>query len=281
MAGIAILFRVFIAGASVVIPERDQAIANSLEMFAVTHASLVATQLQQVLLGNKTYPNLKAVLVGGSAVSAPLRARAFEAGIPVFFSYGLSEMSSQVTTTAPAATANEIQTSGALLPYRSIKITSDGEILVKGATLFLGYVNTDGIIHPVDNEGWFSTGDLGLLDQQGWLNVLGRKDNMFISGGENIYPEQIEKAIQMHPEIRDVLVVPVKDPTFGMRPVAFIDADSFNQVVTNMDAFLNDKLARYMLPIKYFDWKDAPEKMGIKASRIEFSRQAEALRKRQ
>lgn len=277
VAGIAILFRSFIAGSTVVIPNRKRSIEIDLRIEGVSHASLVSTQLQQVLyamsLGDN-FPGLKAILVGGSAVRQSIRNEAFAARLPVFFSYGLSEMSSQVTTTSPKASEQEILTSGSLLPFRTLKIAPDGEILVKGNTLFLGYLVGEEVNGPVDENGWFPTGDIGTISDEGYLTVLGRKDNMFISGGENIYPEQIEKVIQSHPQVRQAMVVPIPDEKFGYRPVAFVDSDEINPLHEVIEAFLEYKLPRYMYPVLYIDWEKAPERMGIKDSRREFAAKA-------
>lgn len=277
VAGIAILFRSFVAGATVVIPEPGKSLDQIIQVSEVSHLSLVTTQLQQVLQSGNRYPGLEAVLVGGSSVSALLRKESFSAGLPVFFSYGLSEMSSQVTTTSLNPSSEEVLSSGTLLPYRSLQLSDDGEILVQGDTLFLGYIDNQTINLPLNNQGWFATGDLGRFDDKGRLFVLGRKDNMFISGGENIYPEQIERVIQLYDAVQKVMVVPVEDERFGYRPVAFIDAEDFARVKKDVPVFLNGKLARYMHPIAYFSWKSGPERVGIKDSRKEFARRAEEL----
>ena len=277
VAGIAILFRVFISGGTVVISSVGETIVDSLIKMDVTHVSVVPAQLQRIIEANTKFPTLNAILVGGSSVNETLRLLSKKNELPVFFSYGMSEMSSQVTTTMLDATLAEIYTSGRLLPYREIKVTNNDEIMVKGDTLFLGYLSKEGIDLPLDKEGWFYTGDLGVIDQNGLLSILGRKDNMFISGGENIYPEHIEKAIRLYPGIRSVMVVPVSDPTFGKRPVAFIEVDNVDQVIEDLGLFLNDKLARYMHPIRYFDWTHAPELVGIKHSRLQFTNRAEEL----
>nr|MBX2818332.1 AMP-binding protein [Rhodothermaceae bacterium] len=279
VAGIAILFRSFIAGASIVIPNKSSSIDENLVVYEVTHASLVSTQLQRVLqhVDNEKYSHLKALLIGGSALSDAVRNKAFNEGLPVHFSYGLSEMSSQVTTTSSQPTEEEILTSGSLLSYRFVDTDHEGEIRVKGETLFLGYLENDSVRLPLDDEGWFHTGDLGVINEEGWLVVLGRKDNMFISGGENIYPEQIEKALGRYPGISRVMVVSVADKTFGRRPVAFIDVPDYTLFCSEIDQFLDGNLPRYMFPVRYFDWSIAPERKGIKDSRREFSLKAEQL----
>lgn len=103
---------------------------------------------------------------------------------------------------------------------------------------------------------------------------------MFISGGENIYPEQIERVIQLHPGIENVMVVPVRDERFGKRPVAFVNTENLKQTCKELRLFLEGKLARYMHPISYLDWKFAPEKTSIKDSRTRFAERAEELLQR-
>ena len=279
VAGIAVLFRCFIAGATVVVPEAKEHISTSLTRDKITHLSLVSTQLKRLLDAEKVngWPHLKAILVGGSAVSRLLIERAFDAQLPVFTTYGLTEMASQVTTTSPGSSLDVCHTSGKVLPHREIRCSEDQEILVRGKTLFLGYVEKKNVIHSLDAEGWFHTGDLGEIDKNGLLNVKGRRDNMFISGGENIYPEEVEKVLEKYPEVRRAVVVPVLNKEFGARPVAFIDTDDLKAVSKRLDQFLKDKLARYMWPIAYFEWDVIDNSIESKGLRIAFRKLAESM----
>jgi O-succinylbenzoic acid--CoA ligase len=136
--------------------------------------------------------------------------------------YGLTEMASQVTTTSPAATLQELYTAGRVLPHREVSISESGRILVQGETLFAGYVGGEGVDRPLDAGGWFHTGDLGELDEAGYLSVRGRVDNMFVSGGENVQPEEVEEALCRLEGVEEAVVVPVEDEEFGARPVAFV-----------------------------------------------------------
>ena len=143
-----------------------------------------------------------------------------KSGLNIYLSYGLTEMSSQV------ATGKVIEAHKAcvkVLPYRQISIASEGEILVRGEVLFKGYITGSRLPLPIrENDFWFPTGDIGQLDQEGCLTVTGRRDNMFISGGENIHPEEIEKELLSIQGIQEAIVVPQEDKLFGQRPVAFI-----------------------------------------------------------
>ena len=206
VGGLAILFRVILAGAAV-----------SLDGPA-THASWVPTQAERAL---KSCPSYKAILIGGAPLSMQLALKC-SSHFPIFPSYGLTEMSSTVII------------KNTILPYRRARIV-DGELQVAGPTLFQGYLGEK------RTSSWFKTGDLASPD----FKIIGRKDRLFISGGENIQPEEIETALLSLPGITQAVVVPVTDQEFGQRPVAFID----NINVSKNQ--LEDLLPRFKLPIAY------------------------------
>ncbi len=226
IGGYSLLFRSLLSGGALALAEPDESLGQSLQNFPLTHLSLVPTQLYRLLASHKSTAllrKLKAVLLGGSAAPKSLIECALREGIPLYLSYGSTEMGSQIATT-PAPITSTQQNSGKLLPYRELSIAKDGELLVKGPCLFQGYLR-DGLIQPqTDNDGWFHTSDIGTLSAKNEVTILGRKDNMFISGGENIHPEEIERALMMIEGILEALVVPVSDDEYGQRPVAFIQS---------------------------------------------------------
>jgi o-succinylbenzoate---CoA ligase len=252
VGGLGIVFRCILAGATVV--NRTSGVLNQ-DLEGVTHASLVATQLMRLLKDDVGIPGtLKAVLLGGSAIPADALRGAKERGVPIHTSYGLTEMASQVTATAPGAGPAELGTSGRLLSHRLLSIAADGEILVSGATLFSGYLERGRVMPPVPADGWFRTGDTGHL-VDGLLVVDGRRDNMFISGGENIQPEAIEAAILQMPGIEQAVVVPIEDAEFGFRPVVFVDAIHVPQP-EELAEHLSGTLPRFMHPTACLRWPD-------------------------
>lgn len=266
VGGIAILFRCLLAGATVVIPGEGAGVAESIEQHRISHASLVSTQLQRLLrsAGQQAPDHLRALLLGGSAIPPDLLADAHARGFPVHTSYGMTEMASQITTTAPGAPLAELLSSGRSLPGRELKIGADGEILVRGETVFLGYLDGDGL-HPArDADGWFHTGDLGGLDDAGLLRVAGRADNQFISGGENIQPEEIERGLLEHPGIEEAVVVPVPDREWGQRPVAFVRGAALAQPAA-LARWLEQRLPRFMIPVGFLPWPPGGE--GMKRDR--------------
>ncbi len=278
VGGIGILFRCILGGAAVMFPERGESIAEAQQATGATHLSLVPTQLQRLMMGGlpPSIKKVKAILLGGAPIDPGSLASALHAGLPVYGTWGMTETASQVTTVTPVTPKTKRATAGLPLKHCEVKIADDGEILVRGSSLFKGYVEGDAVTRPVDAEGWFATGDLGRLDDDGYLQVMGRKDNMFISGGENIQPEEVEQVMVVRPDVNRVVVVPVEDAEFGARPVAFVDGP-----VRSTEAWCSELekiLPRFKVPIAYFAWPDDGSGPDEKVNRESFRQLAEALR---
>ncbi len=262
VGGLAIVIRSTLAGASLVLPAQNEPLSELLADPHVTHLSAVATQLYQLQQQGCELTNytLKNLLVGGSAISLGLRhwlqtqsasanaQRHSPQPLRCWTSYGLTEMASQVMTGPLAAKADLAQ----LLPHCQLRIDHSGEILVRGDSLLLGYYRNGTVEQPWDDHGWFHTRDLGSLDSMGRLTVAGRLDNQFISGGENIQPEQVETVILQYPGITDCIVVPINSPRYGQRPVAFIctgqQAQENSLCSAQLTLWLRQRLAAYQLP---------------------------------
>jgi O-succinylbenzoic acid--CoA ligase len=269
IGGYSLIFRSLISGGALAIGEPDETVARSLLNFPLTHLSLVPTQLYRLLADREStvqLRKLKAVLLGGSSAPKSLIEEALRQNIPLYLSYGSTEMGSQIATT-PAPIPAIQQNSGKILPYRELSVAKDGELLVKGPCLFQGYLR-DGLIEPqTDEEGWFHTADIGGISEKGEVTVLGRKDNMFISGGENIHPEEIEKALMMIEGIREALVVPAPDNEYGQRPLAYIqtidgEKPDDSAIIDAMHAMVG----KLKSPIRYFrteQWVTLPGSQKI------------------
>ena len=272
VGGLSILFRCLLAGAAVTLPQPDAPLAEAIA--DATHASLVSTQLLRLLREGVFDPGgLRAILLGGGRIPVPLVEEAAGRGLPVHTSYGLTEMASQVTATPPGASREELRTSGRPLPHREISISEDGEVLVRGKTLFAGYVEGEAVIRPLDADGWFHTGDLGELDAEGYLRVRGRKDNLFVSGGENIQPEEIEEALCRLEGVEEAVVVPVPDTEFGSRPVAFVRTDGGEP--GDLARALEPALPRFKIPVAFHGWPE--ESGGMKVHRAFLRERARRL----
>lgn len=270
VGGLSILFRCLMAGAAIAIPRPDAPLVHSIRELGATHISLVATQLRRLLEERANLDGVKTILLGGGPVPNALIDEAMSRSLPVHTSYGLTEMSSQVTTTPPGAFLSGLRTSGRVLPHREVVISGDGEILVRGDTLFAGYVRDDGLERPVDEAGWFHTGDLGDLDGEGYLRVRGRKDNLFISGGENIQPEEIEEYLGRLEGLERAVVVPIPDEDFGERPAAFVLPADGGVTSSGLAGKLERELPRFKIPVAFYEWPEGADPRKTKVDRTFF-----------
>jgi o-succinylbenzoate---CoA ligase len=277
VGGLSILFRCLLAGATVVLPVPGPSIGESITGLGATHVSLVSTQLSRLLQESADLDGLQAVLMGGGPVPSSLVDEALARGLPLHTSYGLTEMASQVTTTPPGASLAELRTSGRALPSREVSISERREILVRGDTLFAGYAEGGQLDRPLDQEGWFHTRDLGEFDESGRLRVGGRMDNLFISGGENVQPEEVEEALRRLEGVDEAVVVPVPDEEFGARPVAFVRAAGRKSEELAQE--LEPDLPRFKIPISFHPWPEEARR-GMKVDRSALVERARRLRSR-
>jgi o-succinylbenzoate---CoA ligase len=276
VGGLSIIFRCLLAGATVALPRQGATPAEGIAGLGATHVSLVATQLRRLLREDAELGGLEAVLMGGGPVPHSLVEEALARGLPVYTSYGLTEMASQVTTTPPGASPEDLRTAGRVLPNREVSISESGEILVRGQTLFAGYVQGGGLDRPLDAGGWFHTRDLGELDD-GYLHVGGRMDNLFISGGENVQPEEIEEALCLLEGVGEAVVVPVPDDEFGARPFAFVRMEDGEP--GELARKLEPVLPRYKIPISFHPWPEGA-RGGMKPDRAALAELARGLHSR-
>jgi O-succinylbenzoic acid--CoA ligase len=275
VGGLSVVFRCLLARAAIAVPELGVSSGEAIAGLEATHVSLVATQLRRLLDEDAPLGGLKAILMGGSGMPPSLIRTAVKRGLPIHTSYGLTEMASQVTATHPGAPLENLLTSGYVLPYREVSISPEDEVLVRGETLFAGYLDGDEVRLPVDREGWFHTGDLGAFDGEGRLLARGRRDNMFVSGGENVQPEEVEAALGAVDGVSTSVVVPVPDAEFGARPVAFVRVDGAFSPEKLADA-LEARLSKFMVPVAFHPW---PEDLvdGMKPDRRAFEGRAGEL----
>ncbi len=258
VSGLSILFRCLLAGATALIARSgsfrsdERGADDAWELLPqATRLSVVPAQLRRLIEAPAELRcGLRSVLVGGQAAPPALLARARDAGIPVLPTYGCTEMASQVATAAPGAVPPP-GASGAALPHRRLRIRG-GRIEVGGGTLFSGYLTAGGVEPPpLAPGGWFRTGDCGHLDAGGVLTVTGRADGMFVSGGENVAPQEIEETLGAHPAVTLAVVVPAPDPEFGFRPVAFVETAGVPLPVDELQALVAARLPRFRHPVRY------------------------------
>ncbi len=275
VGGLAILFRSILATTSLVIPSPDQSLLQNILKNNVTHISLVATQLQRIIEkpeAAEILGQLKAILLGGSAIPQALIQKALKINLPIHISYGSTEMASQITTSSSQSRSTSLTHSGKVLSGHDLIISHEGEILVKGASLAQGYRNGDTLSELRDSDGWFHTGDVGYLDVSGDLTVTGRLDHQFISGGENIQPEHIERALQQLPGVIQAVVLPQTDLEFGFRPVAFLELELHALSMDEIRLKLRKTLPGFMIPIAFFPFPKEFNLHNLKISRQDLAK---------
>ncbi|HHR5880655.1 TPA: o-succinylbenzoate--CoA ligase [Providencia alcalifaciens] len=257
VSGQGIVWRWLLSGAKLAI--RSTPLQEALQ--GVTHVSLVPTQLWRLL--NDEMPlniSLKEVLLGGAMIPTRLTDLAEQRGIVCWSGYGMTEMASTVC----AKRTDGKKGVGLPLTGKQVRLV-DNEIQIQSDSQSLGYW-FDGQLHPLNLvNGWFKTNDKGAFID-GEYQVLGRLDNLFISGGECVQPEDIEAVINAHPDVHQSFIVPVDDVQFGQRPVAVIEANEL--IDLNMLAdWLKDKLAPYQFPMAFYRLDPKLKAGGIKVSR--------------
>jgi O-succinylbenzoic acid--CoA ligase len=261
VGGLSILMKSVMYGMRVFLQEKvnaaqlNRAILNK----EVTIISVVAKVLNDMVreLGDGTYPDtLRCVLLGGGPAPRPLLETCVQKGIPVYQTYGMTETASQICTLAQDYMLTKVGSAGKPLYPCQLRIEKDGhpvpanhtgEIVVKGPNITRGYFKREDATKESIQDGWLHTGDIGYLDEEGFLYVLDRRSDLIISGGENIYPAQIEEVLLAHPAVLEAGVVGMEDDEWGQVPVAFVKADrTVNE--EELLSFCGERLARYKVP---------------------------------
>ncbi len=262
VGGLSIIFRSAIYGSSIVLPKATStgAIMKALHDSQATIVSLVPTQLYRMLeAGFEPPPSLRLLLLGGAAASPELVQRCIERDLPIALTYGLTECASQVATATPEQVRAKPGSVGKPLSDTSVsagttvRIVDDegydlppgeyGEIVVSGDTVMKGYLG------QAETGGTFRTGDIGYLDADGDLWIVQRRSDLIVSGGENVYPSEVEAVLRGHPAVADVCVVGVPDAEWGQRVAAMValrDGEMLSE--DDLIAFSRERLAGYKQP---------------------------------
>lgn len=259
VGGLSIFIKSVIYGMSVLLLEKfnEQTVHRAIMEKGVTHASVVTIMLQRLLdeLKNDCYPNtFRCMLLGGGPVPKPLLQKAKTLHVPVFQSYGMTETSSQIVTLSPADALRKVGSAGKPLVPAQLKIEAKqqgdiGEILVKGPMVTKGYYNNEKATQSSFKNGWLQTGDLGSLDEEGFLYVADRRNDLIISGGENVYPSEVESVLAGMEQIKEIGVVGLDDPTWGQIPIAFVVQRTGAKLQKeDVVSYAAGKLAKYKIP---------------------------------
>lgn len=265
VSGQGIVWRWLLQGAELHLPHQD--FYSSVTQ--ASHVSLVPTQLQRLLayLRQSSVQDYQTrhILLGGAQIPTELTRQLAPYRIQSYCGYGMTEMASTVF----AKRSDEKQGVGQPLCGREYCLIDD-EIWLRGAGLGLGYWRDDDIQPFTNRQGWFQTRDKGYWSDDE-LIVAGRLDNMFISGGENIQPEEIERVIYDSGLVEQIFVLPCQDAEFGQRPVAVAEFKQgfSSESVNKLQNWLSDKIEKFKQPIRYFplDTEKWQRQGAIKISR--------------
>ncbi|RSK28277.1 o-succinylbenzoate--CoA ligase [Bacillus sp. HMF5848] len=284
ISGLSIVNRSVIYGIPMILMDKfDPVLANTYIMQKqATIMSVVSTMLKLMLehLNEESYPNtFRCMLLGGGPAPKPLLDACIEKAIPVIQTYGMTETASQVTTLSPQYMFSKLGSAGKPLFPNQIKILSEGkeqephnigEIVVKGPNVTCGYWQRDDATLRAFIDEWLYTGDLGYKDEDGFLYVVDRRSDLIISGGENIYPAEIEAALLSIAGVAEAGVTGMNDTEWGKVPYAFVvmkPGCTFNEydIRTN----LQQQLAKYKMPNRIFCVKQLPRNASNKLMRHE------------
>ncbi|UCV23602.1 long-chain-fatty-acid--CoA ligase [Ferribacterium limneticum] len=249
----------------------DPSPANLLRLaqtYEITRTFMVPTVikalLEQITLTATSAPRLKTIFYGASTMNVALLKNCIEVFDCKFAQYfGMTENCGSVTFLPPSAhditRPALLRSVGKALPGMTIEIRSPngtslpegqaGEIWVQSPTLMSGYWNRPEDTKTALVDGWYRTGDGGYLDENGYLYLTDRIKDMIISGGENIYPVEVEQALREHPAVRDVVVVGIPDPVWGENVVAVVEwHPGQSATLEELRDHAGSRIARYKLP---------------------------------
>jgi o-succinylbenzoate---CoA ligase len=241
VGGLAIVMRSALYRTGLVLERFEPArVAELISSQPVSLISLVPTMLSRLLDTEAELADLRCLLLGGGPCPQDMIERALEAGVPVTPTYGLTEAASQVATMPPGEAARKPGSAGPPILTTEVQIDDDGRILVRGPSVAPAAAGPD---------GWLRTDDLGRLDDEGYLYVLGRADQVIVSGGEKVSPEEVERILLEHSSVADAAVGAREDPEWQQAVVASVvlraGADAR---ADELQAFCRERLAAYKVP---------------------------------
>ena len=274
ISGFSIIMRGLIYGMTVRLVEKFRAeeIERILANETVTIMSVVPFMLKKLIQQqNKTNTHynsaFRCMLLGGGTIDRETLEICLQRSIPVVQCYGMTETCSQIVALRSVDALLKLGSVGQPLFSTQLKLSKDGEILLKTPALTPGYLNLPDKLPSKTIDGWYRTGDIGHLDKEGYLYIDGRADEMLISGGENIFPQEVEQVYQRYPQINEVAVVGQNDSVWGQVPVAFVVSDR-RLSTTKLMNYGYEHLARYKVPQHYIFVSELPKNASGKIRRF-------------
>jgi len=216
---------------------------------------------QQPNFASADLSTLRTIVCGAAPVPEPLMRLYADRGVPINQGYGLTEASPFLTFLAPEWGISKIGSAGRTPIFTDVRLVAanghdvttpgdEGEIIARGPNITKGYWNNpEATAAAIDAEGWFHTGDVGIFDEDGFLFIVDRVKDMVITGGENVYPAEVENVLYEHPAIGEIAVIGLPDGQWGEAVVAVAALkQGANLELEELRLFAGDRLARYKLP---------------------------------
>ncbi len=264
ISGLSIAMRSVIYGTAMILQDEfdTAAVDHAIREEGATVISLVSTMLIRLLEDGIDISAPRAILVGGGPVPTTILEEALSRGAPVIQTYGLTETCSQVTTLEVAEARRKVGSVGRPLLTSHLRI-HEGEILVQGPTVSA---------QALDPDGWFHTGDVGRIDEEGFLYVEGRTDEMIITGGENVSPVEVEEVLTRHPDVLEAAVVGRSDPEWQTAVTAVLVArKGATPSAEEIRLFCGGSLAGYKVPKRVEFVDELPKTTSGKVRRSDLS----------
>ncbi|MBO3458180.1 2-succinylbenzoate--CoA ligase [Aetokthonos hydrillicola Thurmond2011] len=245
--------------------------------------SLVPTQLQWFLQNpqlTEWLAKFETVLLGGAPAWNELLEKARYYKIRLAPTYGMTETASQIATLKPDDFLNGKVSSGKILPHAKVNICNDrgeglnsnqiGNIKIQSQSLFLGYYDSQVTFKDLDNNNnlnYLQVDDLGFLDEEGYLNIIGRSNDKIITGGENVYPIEVESAIRATEMVEDVCVIGIPDEYWGQAVTAIYISKSSHTSTVDIQSLIKDKLSKFKIPKNWVSVSTLPRNAQGKINR--------------
>jgi O-succinylbenzoic acid--CoA ligase len=280
VSGLMQFMRCFTTGGKFVISPFKELVSRQLDKFEQSEffISLVPTQLQSLLQNSNLttwLSQFQTVLLGGAPAWDEILEKARYYQIRLALTYGMTETASQIATLKPDDFLNGKVNSGQILPHAKVRICNEkgdilntnqtGNISIQAESLALGYYPLAASHQPLAPN--FPTDDIGFIDNSGYLNIVGRNSDKIITGGENVYPTEIESAIKATAMVSDVCVVGIPDQYWGQAVTAIYVPKNFNDSVAEIQNLLKDKLSKFKLPKHWIPVENLPRNSQGKINR--------------
>lgn len=254
ISGLSVMLRALIKGFTVRLEKKfnTERMLKIIQEEGPTHMSLVPQTLKWLMDAGWHQPyHVERILLGGAKLSRALIDQAINYHLPIYNSFGMTETCSQFVTASPQMLKERHDTVGRPSENVGVKIKhpnadGHGELLVKGDNVMEGYLYPSDLTHTFE-DGYFKTGDIAEIDEDGYVIVYDRRKDLIISGGENIYPFEIETAAKAYDNVEDALCIGVEDETWGQVPQLYVVTNS-NYDEAQFRDFLKVQLAKYKQP---------------------------------